>query len=442
MKRISEVIEKHSQEILDAERFIWAHPETGYREVETSRYMGKVLEKLGYKITYAEGIPGFYTVIDTDRAGPEVMVICELDSVICPTHKDANKETGAVHACGHNAQCAAMVGVAAALKDESVVNKMCGKIRLCAVPAEELLEIEYRTNLKKQGKIKYFSGKSEFLSRGYFDGVEMALMVHTSPFFHTSSGAVGCLTKRVIYKGKSAHAGGNPWEGKNALYAANCGLNAINSIRETFKDSDLIRVHPIITNGGAMVNAIPEEVTLESFVRGKTYDAIFDANKRINQALIGAALSLGTNVEIIDSPGYAPLVNDKGLTEVMKEAIEIALPDATFNHYDIISTGSTDMGDLSCIMPVVHSYSAGAKGTSHGSDYEIENPTLACIASAKWQATALAILLKDNAERAKMIIKNYKPLFKSKDAFLSYQDKLSSEGDRINYSEGKADVFL
>ena len=154
MKDIVRAVDAHRQKILDAERYIWAHPETGYKETETSRYLAEQFEALGYELTYADGITGFYTVIDTGREGPEVLVLGELDSIICPAHKEANPETGAVHSCGHNAQCAALLGVAAALKDEAVLSKLSGKIRLCAVPAEELLEIGYRTRLRADGKIK------------------------------------------------------------------------------------------------------------------------------------------------------------------------------------------------------------------------------------------------------------------------------------------------
>ena len=251
----------------------------------------------------AEGITGFYTVLDTGKPGPEILILGELDSVICHEHEAADPKTGAVHACGHNAQCAALVGVAAALKEPGITDALCGKIRLCAVPAEELLEIAYRSELKKQGKIKYFGGKSEFLHRGYFDGVDIALMVHTATDFVVLKGAVGCLAKQVTYKGVAAHAGGSPWNGRNALYAANCGINAVNAIRETFKESDIIRVHPIMTVGGTVVNTIPEKAVLESYVRGATFGAMERANRNVNRALCGAALSLGTNVEIIDTPG-------------------------------------------------------------------------------------------------------------------------------------------
>lgn len=443
MNTISTAVEKYRQLILDAERYLWKHPETGYKEIETSKYMAEQLEALGYELTYADGITGFYTQIDTGREGPEVMILAELDSIICPTHKDANPVTGAVHSCGHHAQCATLIGIAAALTDPKVKESLCGKIRLCAVPAEELLEIEYRSELMKQGKIRYFGGKSEFLSRGYFDGVDLAFMVHTGSAFLAERGMVGCIAKNITYKGTSAHAGGAPWEGRNALYAATCGINAVNAIRETFKEADCIRVHPIITHGGDMVNAIPARVRLESYVRGSTFEAIEDANKRVNRALCGAALSLGANVEIVDRPGYSPLYNAPDMLAVAKDAAELAIPEVGFQIYDIMNTGSTDMGDLSCIMPVVHPYCGGSSGTSHGDDYAIADPDVACVKNAKWQLTMLKLLLGNGAARAKQILADFKPLFASKEEFLAYQDSLNCTGDRIVYrDDGTAEIKL
>ncbi|MBE6645188.1 MAG: amidohydrolase [Ruminococcaceae bacterium] len=435
MENIVRAVDAYRQLILDAERYIWAHPETGYKEVETSKYLAEQFEALGYKLTYADGITGFLTEVDTGKPGPTVLVLGELDSIICPAHKEANPETGAVHSCGHNAQCAALLGVAAALTEKSVLDGLTGKIRLCAVPAEELLEIEYRSKLKADGKIKYFGGKSEFLYRGYFDGVDIALMVHTAKGYTARLGSVGCIAKRIIYKGTAAHAGGAPWAGKNALYAATCGLSAANAVRETFHDTDLIRFHPIITHGGDMVNAIPEEVTLESYIRGKTFEAMDSANKRVNQALIGAAYSLNTNIEIIDMPGYSPLVNDSNMIEVAKDAYELLYPGEKFNIDYAFSTGSTDMGDLSSIMPVVHPYCGGSDGKSHGNDYQIVNPEIACVDCAKWQVIMLKLILENGAERGKRIISEHKPLFPSAKAFLDYQDSINTSGDRIVYHD-------
>ena len=443
IKRFLESVEKHRELILQAEKFIWKHPETGYKEIETSKYMEEAFEGLGYEIVRAEGITGFYTCIDTGRPGPTILVLGELDAVLCPSHKEADPKTGAVHSCGHHAQCAALLGLAAALTESNVLDNFCGKIKLCAVPAEELLEIEFRRELKKQGKIRYFGGKSEFLSRGYFDDVDLAFMVHTrSEFKAYQGGAIGCIAKNITYKGVAAHAAA-AWEGKNALYAATCGLNAVNAIRETFEEQDMIRVHPIITHGGEIVNGIPDSVQLESFVRGNSFDAICEANKKVNRALCGAALSLGCNIEIVDIPGYAPLKVDMNLTRLAEEAVFMAVPDCNFTLEAGVNSGSTDMGELSCLMPVIHPYAGGATGTCHGSDYYIIDPEAACVSSAKWQLIMLWLLLRDNAERANKIIEDFQPMFSSTQEYLDFVERLNDEGDRIIYKEnGTVDVRI
>src|SRR5207245_11359021 len=107
-----------------------------------------------------------------------------------------------------------------------------------------------------------------------------------------------CIATTVRYAGRAAHAGGAPWLGVNALYAAQIALAAINAIRETFRDEDTIRVHPIITHGGSQVNVIPGEVRLETYVRGRTVEAILDANVKVDGALRAGAPALAPRVEI------------------------------------------------------------------------------------------------------------------------------------------------
>ncbi len=444
MEKLARAVDKNKERIIKTTRYIWQNPETGYREVKTAKYMEEQFLSFGYDIVRAEGITGFYTVLDTGREGPEILVLGELDSIICPTHPDADSQTGAVHSCGHHAQCGALVGVAAALKEPGSLDGLCGRIRLCAVPAEELLEIEYRSSLMEQGKIRYYGGKPEFLSRGYFDGVDIALMVHTAggKAFLSQRGSVGCLAKQIIYKGKASHAGGSPWLGKNALYAATCGLNACNALRETFEEGDIIRFHPILTHGGDMVNAIPETAVIESYVRGKTFAAIKRINERMNRALAGAALSLGTQIEIIDRPGYGPLENAPDMVKLAEDALHAILPDRQFYCTDGYSSASTDMGDLSAIMPVVHPYAPGAVGNSHGNDYFIEDYELACVDSAKWQLAMLALLLENGGARARQIKANFKPTFASKEEYLRFCDEMTTSGDRIAYADGQAIVKL
>ena len=443
MFNYNEAVKKHRDLILKTQETIWANPETGYREVKTTKFMEDTFEALGYSVTRAGDIPGFYTVIDTGKEGPEILILSELDSLILSDHPDADPVTGAVHCCGHNAQCGAMVGIAAALKEPGALDELCGRIRLAVVPAEELIEIEYRTGLKEQGIIHYFGGKPEFLYRGYFDGVDIAYMLHTAggDEFGVDDGSVGCVAKRITYKGVSAHAGATPSLGVNALYAATLGLSAINAIRETFREPDIIRVHPIITKGGGAVNAIPDEVIIESYVRSSNYEAMLDANKRVNRALIGAALSLGANIDIQDTPGYGPSHNAPGMISLMEDAAK-AIPEIPFKKMPGIGSGSTDMGDLSAVMPTIHGYAPGSVGKGHGADYYIADPDKACVASAQLQLQMLALLLKDGGSRAKEILANFKPRFASKEEYFAFIEAFSRKGDCIEYIDSKAIAAL
>ena len=134
-------VEAYRENILAAERHIWKNPETGYREWKGNEYLLKQFRELGYEPTLAGNIPGFYVDVDTGRPGPTVAVMGEMDSLICATHPDADPETGYVHACGHCCQAAGLLGLAAALTEPGILDGWNGKIRLMAVPAEELIRL-------------------------------------------------------------------------------------------------------------------------------------------------------------------------------------------------------------------------------------------------------------------------------------------------------------
>ena len=125
---------------------------------------------------------------------------------------------------------------------------------------------------------------------------------------------------------------------------------------------------------------------------------------------------------------------------VASEAIKEALPDTEFTATGHFSTGSTDMGDLSCIMPVIHPYAGGAQGKGHGNDYYIVDPEAACINSAKWQVGMLWLLLKDDAARAREIVAGYQAPFASAAEYLAYMDSINTSGDLISYGEKEATV--
>ncbi|MBQ5739729.1 MAG: amidohydrolase [Oscillospiraceae bacterium] len=431
-------VEKHRNLILDAVDYIWKNPETGYKEWKTHAYLEKAFTDLGYELTKAGNIPGFTALVDTGREGPTVAVFGELDSVLCAAHPEADPETGAVHACGHCAQAAALLGLAAALKEPGALDGLCGKILLVAVPAEELLEVEFREELKKKGIIRYFGGKAEFMSRGLLDGVDMAIMVHTSggsvPTASINAGSNGCLVKNITFEGVSAHAGAAPYKGVNALYAANLAMNAVNALRETFKDSSHIRFHPIITNGGDAVNVIPNRVCMESYVRGATMNEIVEVNRKVNRAIAASAAAIGAKVHLRDIPGYWPRKHPESFFPALRQAMEQVVDNVKINATDW-GAGCSDMGDVGAVMPALHPYISGSVGTAHGNDYLISDPDTACIKSAALQLVYLSIILGNDAAEAKRIIADYEPDFSSMQDYLAFMDKLNLDMDAVSYED-------
>lgn len=438
VKALKEMVASQRELMFAAERHIWKHPETGYREWKTHEYLAAEYRKLGYELVEAGNIPGFYTDIDTGKPGPKLLIMGELDSLIVSTHPDCDPETGYVHACGHHCQVSALLGIAAALKQPGAMDSMSGSIRLMAVPAEELIEIGFREELRKQGVIKYFGGKVEFMHRGYMDGCDIALLVHTGGGDHPSialtPGSNGCVTKNINFVGVSAHAGGSPHLGVNALYAASQAMNAANALRETFQEKDTIRFHPIITKGGGAVNAIPNDVRMESYVRGASLEAIKEANTKINRALAASAAAMGANVVLKDRPGYTPLENEEQLYDLTCEIVKQCFgEDALVKRGR--STGCTDMGDVSAVMPTVQPYASGACGVGHGSDYRIAAPESALVMSAQYQLLMAEALLSNNAELGKKIIQNAKLRFSSMEEFFHAIDGLFLDKEAVKQNE-------
>jgi len=235
----------------------------------------------------------------------------------------------------------------------------------------------------------------------------------------------GCILKKIKYTGTASHAGSAPQNRINALYAANVGLAAINALRETFVEDEYIRVHPIITKGGDIVNVIPDDVRMETFVRGKSMDAILEANKKVNRALLGGAVAIGAGIEIEDIPGYFPLHNDSNLISVARRVMsELA------SSNDILEQGhgkgSTDLGDLSSLMPVIHPYISGFRGRYHSADFQIADPDMAYLLGAKLLSLMAVELLWGDGSKALRIIREYKPVFKSKKEYLKFADGLFS----------------
>lgn len=440
MKKYIDMVDKNKKQIYDAFEYIWANPETGFREWKTHNYLKTEFEKIGYVVKEAGNIPGFTAEIDTGRKGPTIGVFGELDALIIPEHPEADKETGAVHSCGHCTQTAALLGLAAALKEEGALDGLCGKIRLIAVPAEEGIEMSFREQLLKDGVIKYTRGKVEFIYRGLLDGVDMSFMMHAEVSeSHSGSmngGSNGLLGKSIEFEGLASHAGGEPEKGINALYAANLALSAINALRETFVDQNHIRVHPIITKGGSSVNAIPDKVTMETFVRGADMGSVVKENVKINRAIAASAAAMGAKVHIKDQPGSWPRWTDRVMAPVFKQAMDMVLDKVDFN-LEKWNAGCSDMGDVGSLMPTIHGYIGGACGTGHGKDYRIFDVDTACVDSAKVMFLATRLFLENDAQKAWESINNYKPYFTSREDYFAFKDSITREYDAVEYDKEK-----
>ena len=426
-EKVQAAIDQRREWLIDIARTILDNPEPGFHEVKTSRYVSEKLNEL--RIAHESGIAltGIKGYLRGGRPGPTVAVIGELDSLRVLEHAHADPETGAAHACGHHCQIGMMLGVAVGLMAPDVRDALAGNVALMALPAEEFIDVEYRWNLHKEGKLGLMAGKQEFIRLGAFDDVDMAMMVHTSAApedkrFSVGGTNNGHVVKYVRFIGKASHAGGAPHHGVNALQAAIIALNALNAQRETMRNEDTIRLHGILTRGGVAVNSVPADVRYEGRVRGRDAAVIADANAKMDRCLRAGALALGAKVEIVTIPGYLPIKNNEALMDLFKSNARdlVGASEVATHSSDRNRGGSTDMGDVSQIMPVVHPYTGAAIGTGHGTDYIINDYEQAVINPAKAMAMMIVDLLMGDAAKAKEVLAESPPAM-TKDQYLALQ---------------------
>ena len=277
--KVCAAIDDSAAEIEALANSIADEPELGFKEVKTSAKVVDFFRNLGLEPQTGFAINGVKARAKGCKPGPTAAVIGELDAVGCPDSCKADPMTGAAHACGHNQQIAAMAGAACGIMKSGVMEQLAGDAVFFAVPAEEYIEIAYRKKIREQGKLHFLSGKGQLIYEGAFDDIDMAMQMHADknmpePTVSVGESSNGFLGKTVRYVGKTAHAADAPDEGINALNAAMLGLMGINALRETFREDDVVRVHPIITKGGDFVNSVPADVRMELYVRAKTMAAI------------------------------------------------------------------------------------------------------------------------------------------------------------------------
>lgn len=429
-KQIIDIIDSHRDEIIGFARDIYSHAELGYKEFETSRKFVEFSRKLGLVVEEGLAVTGAKAYLNQDKKDKiSLALIGELDALRIPNHAYVNPETQAAHCCGHHAQLAGIIGAAIALSTPAIAQELDGQVVFFAVPAEEYGEIEFKNQLREEGKIKYGGGKCELIRIGAFDDIDLNLAHHSAngnAVTFKQGANNGFVSKVIRYHGKAAHAAGSPQLGINALNAASIGLTALAYHRETFRDSDHVRIHPIVTKGGNLVNVVPDEVVIETLVRASNQDAIVDAAEKTDRAFFAGGAALGAAVEIETMPGYLPTLPqepDAELVEAAKIAADGRYEVEIADDKGSVSGGSTDVGDVQHILPVYTFRTGGIEGNFHSADFRVVDEELAYIVTAKVFALGAYRLLRDGAKEAKRITAAYQPRF-TKEAYVAFMDSM------------------
>ena len=409
---------------------IMDEPELGYKEHKTSQKVQDMFTELGIPFTTGHAITGVKGRLQGGTSKKTVAMIGELDAIVCHRHPKADPMTGAAHCCGHNVQIANLFAVAMGLQAEGVMEALGGDVVLFAVPAEEMIEVDYRNTLREKGTIKYLGGKQQLIYEGAFDDIHMAMQMHVetadTPTGEMNLGSTsnGFVAKLIEYHGKIAHAAASPHEGINALNAALMGVMGVHAIRETFKESDYFRFHPIINQGGTLVNCVPDYVQVESYVRASNVQAIVDGNQRVNRALKAGGDAVGATCVIQDLPGYLPMRDNPDMNSLLRSNSEPLF--GTDNvRQRVHMTASTDMGDVSHLMPVIHPWVGCIEGVLHSAEYNITVPDVAYIKTAQALAMTIVDLLYDEAQVAEEILGNFEATL-TKETYIELLDSIAS----------------
>jgi len=395
----NQAIKNAEEQIIGIGKKLWENPETGFREVKSAALLTKTLEDLGFKVKTGLAVTGFRADLDTGKPGPTIAVMGEFDALLIPSHPEA--VDGVAHACGHNTSAAGLIGTAIGLKAAVESGELCGKIAFIGSPAEEGIELEFRQELINEGKIKSIAGKPQLIREGVLDDVDIAFMHHLSTRFGYNSHN-GSVCKKIIFTGKSCHAAA-PQNGTHALNAMNLALHALGLLRESYSNSDKVRFHGIVSNGGQSVNIIPDNVEMDYMLRAETVQELVDLNKRFDNAVTHAALAAECSVQINTVPYSMPVIDDEMLGAEMGKVVNELFPGEAFNANGFFLASCTDMGDIETVIPAVHGYVPGAIGASHSKSYFVNNYYTGCIYPALIGSRLVIELLYGDAEKGKAI---------------------------------------
>jgi amidohydrolase len=319
-------IETRREQLGELSLKIHSNPELGFQEVKAADWLTHYLEENGFSVE--RGICQLPTAFKASygKGEPAIAILAEYDAL---------PDFG--HACGHNiiATCAVGAGVAS----RPVIDRLGGSILVIGTPAEEL-----------------YGGKIIMADRGAFNGLDAAMMVHPGTNDSATIETLACQTLDIEFVGKAAHAAAGPEKGINALEAMLLSFASINSLRQHIRST--ARVHGIITDGGEAANIVPAHSAGNFIVRAMDMDYLEELKEKVLNCFIGAATATGAQLQYKwDEVCYAPMRNNMTMALLFAENMESLGRSISF-----ADTGqafaSTDMGNVSQIMPCIHAFVA------------------------------------------------------------------------------------
>jgi amidohydrolase len=343
---VEKIVEGQRQELAELSLKIYAHPEPGFHEEKAAVWLTEYLEAGGFSVE--RGICRLATAFRASYGSgrPTIAILAEYDAL-----------PGLGHACGHNLIAASAVG--AAISAKQAADRLDGSVMVIGTPAEEL-----------------YGGKIIMAKRGAFSGIDVAMMVHPSTHDTATTKTLACIPLDVEFFGCEAHAAAHPEDGINALEAVIQSFTAINSLRQHIKER--ARIHGIITDGGQAVNVVPAHSGASFLVRAQDDAYLDELKKRVLNCFKGAAVATGCRLKYRWGRGqYAPMRNNLTLAhlyinnmKLIGRKVEIENTGQSF--------GSTDMGNVSQLVPSIHPSVAVAP-----SDVSIHSPRFATAAASE-----------------------------------------------------------
>ncbi len=373
--RVLRAIDEQRDELVRLSLEIHAHPELGYREHEASLGLCDFLALRGFSVERAYcGVETAYRADAGARDGPTVAILAEYDAL---------PDIG--HACGHN--LIAMMGMAAAVGVRAVIDELPGRVAAIGTPAEE-----------------GGGGKVALVRAGAFSRIDAAMMVHPSSRTLASRTSLASNRVDVEFFGRAAHAAAQPDRGINALDGVLQTFNNVNAMRQQLQPD--ARVHGVISAGGSAANIIPEYAMAKFSVRALDRRYQQEVLRRFVACAEGAATATGTKVTVTvpENSGYENMVPSTPLAKRWAHHMrELGLPAPIASEDERM--GSTDMGNVSQVIPAVHPYIAiAAEGTpGHSTAFRDAAATPEAHANALLAAKAMALLAVDLLRDPKLL---------------------------------------